>query len=296
MPVDAAIAFLDALADGEDAVMRLVRGRGNGADETKTRETLRRTTFAVVAMENERGRALVEGGDLCERKNGLGVDPNRNWGVDWGKKAPDYDPKEEFPGERAFSEPESRMLRELVKNFKPHAFVNWHSGMEAILTPYDHVAKQPKGTRAQVMNALARAVNEAHCGGRCVLGSGGEGVGYLAHGTATDYIYEKMNVPIVFTWEVYGDTAAPYEDCFRAFNPTTPEAYKSVVDAWAGAPVTLASMLDMYPDVKRALKSDVPGALSPPLGDNISLAVPFVSFVAVGALVLRRRRFRRSTL
>ena len=55
-------------------------------------------------------------------------------------------------------------------------------------------------------------------------------------------------------------------------------------------------MLDMYPDVKRALKSDVPGALSPSLGDNISLAVPFVSFVAVGALVLRRRRFRRSTL
>ena len=60
--------------------------------------------------------------------------------------------------------------------------------------------------------------------------------------------------------------------------------------------MTLASMLDMYPDVKRALKSDVPGALSPSLGDNISLAVPFVSFVAVGALVLRRRRFRRSTL
>ncbi len=75
--MDAAIAFLDALADGEDAVMRLVRGRGNGADETKTRETLRRTTFAVVAMENERGRALVEGGDLCERKNGRGKRQNK---------------------------------------------------------------------------------------------------------------------------------------------------------------------------------------------------------------------------
>lgn len=292
--MDAAIAFLDALADGEDAVVGLVRGRGTAAEETKMRETLRRTTFAVVAMENERGRALVEGGDLCERKNGRGVDLNRNWGVDWGKKAPDYDPKEEFPGERAFSEPESRMLRELVESFKPHAFVNWHSGMKAILTPYDHVAKQPTGTRAEVMNTLARAVNEAHCGGRCVLGSGGQGVGYLAHGTATDYIYEKMNVPIVFTWEVYGDTAAPYEDCFRAFNPTTPEAYTSVVDAWAGAPVTLASMLDIYPEVKRALKSDVPNASSASLGDNVSFAVPFVSFIVVAALVLRRRRFRRS--
>ena len=175
------------------------------------------------------------------------------------------------------------MLRELVKNFKPHAFVNWHSGMEAILTPYDHVAKQPTGTRAQVMNALARAVNEAHCGGRCVLGSGGEGVGYLAHGTATDYIYEKMNVPIVFTWEVYGDTAAPYEDCFRAFNPTTPIRTNrgGRVGRRAGDARVDARHV---PGRETCAQDDVPGALSPPLGDNISLAVPFVSFVAVGAL------------
>lgn len=66
-------------------------------------------------MENVNGRKLVEGGDLCERRNGIaiclasritkfyffsstkivkfkfylagrGVDLNRNWSVDWGKK------------------------------------------------------------------------------------------------------------------------------------------------------------------------------------------------------------------
>jgi hypothetical protein len=51
-------------------------------------------------MENVGGRSLVEKGALCERKNGRGVDPNRNWPVDWGKKEKDYDPSEEFPGER----------------------------------------------------------------------------------------------------------------------------------------------------------------------------------------------------
>jgi hypothetical protein len=49
-------------------------------------------------MENVGGRDLVERGKLCERKNGRGVDTNRNWGVDWGVKEKDYDPSEEFPG------------------------------------------------------------------------------------------------------------------------------------------------------------------------------------------------------
>lgn len=53
-------------------------------------------------MENEGGRKLVESGKMCERKNGRGVDPNRNWPLDWGRKEPDYDPNEEYPGTKPF--------------------------------------------------------------------------------------------------------------------------------------------------------------------------------------------------
>ena len=56
----------------------------------------------MLPLENARGRDLVESGKLCERKNGRGVDPNRNWPVDWGKKEKDYDPNEEFPGAGPF--------------------------------------------------------------------------------------------------------------------------------------------------------------------------------------------------
>lgn len=56
----------------------------------------------ILPMENEGGRKLVEAGKLCERKNGRGVDPNRNWPLDWGKKEKDYDPNEEFPGRAPF--------------------------------------------------------------------------------------------------------------------------------------------------------------------------------------------------
>ena len=53
-------------------------------------------------MENVGGRTLVEAGKLCERKNGRGVDTNRNYEVDWGVKEKDYDPNEEYPGTAAY--------------------------------------------------------------------------------------------------------------------------------------------------------------------------------------------------
>lgn len=75
---------------------------------------------------------------------------------------------------------------------------------------------------------------------------------YLAHGTATDYIYEIAKVPMAFTFEVcemmyfsdqvtwcdgfiykfdlhlqiYGDESAPVKDCFRMFNPTDQTTFK----------------------------------------------------------------------
>lgn len=56
----------------------------------------------VVPMENEQGRRVVEAGALCERKNGRGVDTNRNWQTHWGFREKDYDPAEEYPGTRPF--------------------------------------------------------------------------------------------------------------------------------------------------------------------------------------------------
>lgn len=56
----------------------------------------------ILPMENIHGREIVESGNLCERKNGRGVDSNRNWPVHWGVQEKDYDPSEEFPGSNPF--------------------------------------------------------------------------------------------------------------------------------------------------------------------------------------------------
>jgi hypothetical protein len=51
---------------------------------------------------------------------------------------------------------------------------------------------------------------------------------YLAHGTATDYMFEVLKVPMSFTWEIYGDENASYEDCFKMFNPLGQHHFEEV--------------------------------------------------------------------
>lgn len=48
--------------------------------------------FQIIPIDNMNGRVKVEEGNMCERKNGRGVDPNRNFEVDFGVKEKDYNP------------------------------------------------------------------------------------------------------------------------------------------------------------------------------------------------------------
>ncbi|XP_068646270.1 metallocarboxypeptidase A-like protein ARB_03789 [Aristolochia californica] len=189
----------------------------------------------VVPMENLNGRKLVEAGDLCERRNGRGVDLNRNWSVDWGKKEKDFDPYEENPGTAPFSEPETQIMRKLSKSFSPHVWVNVHSGMEALFMPYDHRNTTPNGLATDVMRSMLGELNHHHCHDRCLVGSGGGSVGYLAHGTSTDYMYDVVNIPLAFTFEIYGDLKASSKDCFQMFNPIDVDTYNRVLNDWSGA-------------------------------------------------------------
>ncbi|KAL4580227.1 hypothetical protein LXL04_016412 [Taraxacum kok-saghyz] len=142
--------------------------------------TLQNLIIKVVPIENLNGCAKVEAGEICERRNGRGVDLNRNWSVDRGKKKRfDYDPKEENPGSGPFSEPESQMMRKLSKSFNPHIWVNVYSGMEALFMPYDHKNTTPSGEQSEKMKLMLETLNHLHCDDRCAVGSGGKSVGLV---------------------------------------------------------------------------------------------------------------------
>lgn len=208
-------------------------------DQASLNSILDKVVIKVVPMENLNGRKLVEAGDLCERRNGRGVDLNRNWSVDWGKKEKDYDPYEENPGVAPFSEPESQIMRKLAVSFEPHIWVNVHSGMEALFMPYDHKNTTPEGLPLQRMKSLLEEVKQLHCQRRCVIGSGGGSVGYFAHGTATDFMYDVVRVPLAYTFEIYGDGTASSRDCFKMFNPTDLASYDTVLNDWSAAFFTI---------------------------------------------------------
>lgn len=206
-----------------------------GVDLSSFEKLLENLVIKVVPMENMNGRKRVEEGELCDRRNGRGVDLNRNWSVDWGKKEKDYDPYEENPGIAPFSEPEAQIMRELSRSFKPHIWVNVHSGMEALFMPYDHKNTTPNGASAHSMRSVLENLNRRHFQDSCLVGSGGGSVGYLAHGTTTDYMYDIAKVPMPFTFEIYGDEKASSDDCFKMFNPVDKKTFDRVVNKWCMA-------------------------------------------------------------
>ena len=248
---DVAIRLLDVLAAGPEAAAQFA---GGGEDMVAA---LRRSVLKVVPLENAGGRAKVEAGELCLRKNGRGVDPNRNWDIHWGVKEPDYDPYEEAAGTAPFSEPEAVLLRDALTEWQPHGWVNVHSGMRALFVPYDHVAAMPKGRVGSALRTMLAAMQRRFCAD-CVTGSGGGAVGYLAHGTATDYVFANLSVPVAMTWEIYGDSAARNDDCFRMFNPLGREQHDAVLEAWAAAAVAVPWAVAMHPDVPRDAAARMP--------------------------------------
>lgn len=76
-------------------------------------------------------------------------------------------------------------------------------------------------------------------------------MGYLAHGTATDFMYETLHVPLPFTWEIFGDEHAPYDDCFRMFNPLTKGQVDAVVEQWVTAVFMLLELIPQHPAIPR---------------------------------------------
>uniref|UniRef100_A0A7S3UAI7 Peptidase M14 domain-containing protein n=1 Tax=Picocystis salinarum TaxID=88271 RepID=A0A7S3UAI7_9CHLO len=206
----------------------------------KVEDMLGNTIIKIVPVENKNGRILVEAGNFCERKNGRGVDLNRNWGLDWGTKAPDYDPEEEYPGKAPFSEPEVRITKDLVEEFRPHIWINFHSGMEGLFIPYNYKEKVPTTPLIDSVLGVLKIINDQYCSSKCAIGPGGNTVGYLAHGTADDYIFDRIGIPVVMTWEIYGANAHR-DDCFRMFNPISMSSYTDVLLRWELAIVDFLS-------------------------------------------------------
>jgi len=151
----------------------------------------------MVLNANPRSRKVVESGDFCVRTNPEGVDLNRNW----DEKFAGQDDSITNPGPSPFSEPETKILKRLVEDFRPTTFITVHSGTRGMYMPWafdmEHLAQR----NGPAMRGILEKVDNAYC--ECPFGAAGREVGYSCPGTCLDWVYDKLETPYVFAYEIY---------------------------------------------------------------------------------------------
>jgi carboxypeptidase T len=105
----------------------------------------------VAPMVNPDGHEHTQTTDRLWRKNrrrnrdgSIGVDPNRNYGYMWGTldvSTSSHVPSDEtYVGPRAFSEPETRAVRDLIGREVFSGIITYHSYSQLILYPWGYTA------------------------------------------------------------------------------------------------------------------------------------------------------------
>ncbi|CEM07954.1 unnamed protein product [Vitrella brassicaformis CCMP3155] len=142
--------------------------------------------FSIVVNGNPQSRRRVENGDYCVRVNEHGVDLNRNWDDHW---TPESNlGLDTNPGAKPFSEPETAIFLNLVKEVKTTTFVTIHSWTFGMYQPWAYEQKEAP-RNAQRMSKILRALDAKHCTCAAVQ------VGYPCPGTSLDFVYDKLDPP-----------------------------------------------------------------------------------------------------
>jgi carboxypeptidase T len=106
----------------------------------------------VAPMVNPDGHEYSRTEDRWWRKNrrpnpdgSFGVDPNRNYGYLWGTldvSTSSHVPSDEtYVGPHAFSEPETRAMRDLIAGERFRGVITYHSFSQLILYPWGYTAQ-----------------------------------------------------------------------------------------------------------------------------------------------------------
>eukprot|EP00929_Paragymnodinium_shiwhaense_P053252 TRINITY_DN2665_c0_g1_i1.p1 TRINITY_DN2665_c0_g1~~TRINITY_DN2665_c0_g1_i1.p1 ORF type:complete len:484 (+),score=119.19 TRINITY_DN2665_c0_g1_i1:135-1586(+) len=176
-------------------LMRHLCSGGGGAASV-----LDESEFMLVLNANPRSRAKVEAGDFCLRTNPSGVDLNRNWDEMW-KGTPEGVREDTNPGPQPFSEPETRLLKDIVTKYKPTTFVTVHSGTRGMYMPWAYDTQSLASRNRPEMMAILKDVDESYC--QCPYGAAGHEVGYSCPGTCLDWVFDQLQTPFAFAVEIY---------------------------------------------------------------------------------------------
>jgi len=172
------------------------------------------------------------------RDNGdgtFGVDPNRNWGFQWGllSGASNMTSSETYYGTGPFSEPEVVAIRDFLaarQNLK--CFMTYHSYSELFLRPWSYTTSAPPGatTLASLQSRAISRIAAVH--GETYSPT----IWYTSSGEATDYVWNQHRVA-AFTTELrptlggIGGFAPPPAQILPSNEENLPSAMALIHDA-----------------------------------------------------------------
>jgi murein tripeptide amidase MpaA len=140
------------------------------------------------------------------RNNGggvYGVDLNRNYSKAWGGQGSSGSPSSEtYRGPSAFSEPETRAIRDYMASRTGHSgFIDYHSYAQKILYPWSYTTN-PAPT-ASLLDSIANSYRIAliNSGGATYTSGQASVILYIASGTSKDWAYDLYGIP-AFTVEM----------------------------------------------------------------------------------------------
>jgi carboxypeptidase T len=179
-----------------------------GAATDPAREWLQEGEIWVAPMVNPDGHEFTRTDNRLWRKNrrrnangSFGVDPNRNYGYMWGtldnNTTSSVASDDTYFGPRAFSEPETRAVRNLVARELFGGVLTYHSYSQLILYPWGHTEKEITDVAdlremRDLADDMQRLIGGVH--GKTYVAKQSSGL-YLTAGDTTDWTYGEYDIP-----------------------------------------------------------------------------------------------------
>jgi hypothetical protein len=175
------------------------------ASEPELGALLEEVRFVVVPVVNPDGYVYSWEQDRFWRKNrrdGFGVDLNRNYGIGFGGPGSSADPSRgNYRGSAAFSEPESAAIRDLAEEIEDvRAHLDVHSFGQLVLRPWGHVDTEPPAQDVLLPLSETIAASMSQSLGEAYVPLSGTDL-YPAAGNAQDWAYGALGA-MSFTLEL----------------------------------------------------------------------------------------------
>lgn len=187
----------------------------NYSDDTKIQSLINGGEIWIIPLLNPDGHQYSVTNNRLWRKNrrnngdgSYGVDLNRNYSYQWGGPGSSGDTySETYRGTAAFSEPETKVIRDLANEHNFLAMISYHNYSQLVLFPWGYTST-PAPDEAlldQLATTMADSIFDVH-GVKYIPEQ--SSYLYLASGDATDWLYGETRTPS-YTIELRPKSSSP---------------------------------------------------------------------------------------